>query len=572
MDINPLAVIISKANYVLALKDELSHKKRPAIIPVFLADSLFMPLEEEETQQDSFAFDSSNVELTFLSERYLLPRAVFQKAQIYDDLILLAAEAAVALAVDPEAESIGGILKALKRIAPSLVDVTLDQAANACLALSKAMAQKIRDRENHIWSFILRNTYRPAFFRKRFDIVAGNPPWLSYRYIADPAYQARIKELALTRYTLAPKNQALNTHMELATVFFVHTAATYLSKKGRIGFVMPRSIFSADRHERFRAESWDAECSVKCYWDLKGVKPLFNVPSCVVFGEARVAKEKKSYPAVFYEGDMKGFRNLPWSRAKSYLAWEEGKLYRLSLGKKTALSRERGAPSLGSDADEGGKKGSYYHDKFYQGASIFPRNIYFITTPTETELSKDELYIRTDTEQAKEAKEPWKPMLFEGRIERELIFRSALSKDILPFCVEPDMPYITLPLIRERTSIGEGCFELTDAEGLKKAGYRTGAEWYGKAERVWEAHRGAKTKATLEEWLDYSSKLSKQFSNKRYMVLYNASGTNISAACLDTADMVPFFADGKTYWYSTGSEKEANYLGGTPTFSQPDAN
>lgn len=109
VDINPLAVIISKANYVLALKDELSHKKRPAIIPVFLADSLFMPLEEEETQQDSFAFDSSNVELTFLSERYLLPRAVFQKAQIYDDLILLAAEAAVALAVDPEAESIGGI-------------------------------------------------------------------------------------------------------------------------------------------------------------------------------------------------------------------------------------------------------------------------------------------------------------------------------------------------------------------------------------------------------------------------------------------------------------------------------
>ena len=33
--------------------------------------------------------------------------------------------------------------------------------------------------------------------RDRFDFILGNPPWLSYRYIADPDYQAEIKKRAV---------------------------------------------------------------------------------------------------------------------------------------------------------------------------------------------------------------------------------------------------------------------------------------------------------------------------------------------------------------------------------------
>lgn len=555
VDINPLAVIISRANYILAIREQLQRKKRPVIVPVFLADTLFLPREEGSESQHSFEFDRSSVELQFLSGRFLLPKAVFQKASFYDELIILASEAAQAIAEDASAETEEGIANGLKRRAPGLDEYSMATAAKACFGIALAMAEKIRSREDHIWSFILRNTYRPAFFKKGFDIIAGNPPWLSYRYISDPAYQARVKELALNTYTLAPKNQALMTHMELATVFLVHVAATYLNAGGRLGFVMPRSLFNADQHEKFRDQSWsaDATCSVSAYWDLEDVKPLFNVPSCVVFAEAKKAKPRKSYDALYFHGVLPE-RNMPWQRAKAYMSWEEGKLYLARLGKRSALSVRR------LSSEESGP--SWYLDKFYQGATIVPRNFYFIEAPGKDELAKDELPIRTDPEQAKDGKAPWKDIFLSGTVERELIYRTALSKHILPFYIDEDLPYIVLPLIPSNEDRGRPVPELVDAAGLKKVGFRGGSAWFAKAEMAWVNNRGAKNVATLEEWLNYQQKLVNQKNRESYVVLYNAVGGNISSAVCILAEVPAYITDYKLYWYETKIKEEANYLNG----------
>lgn len=552
IDINPLAVIISKANYVLAIREELAHKRRPALIPVFLADSLFMPLEQGEDGQQAFSFDSGNVEVHFLAEKFLIPRAVFQQAQIYDELVLLAAEAAKAIALDEDSESIDSILGALRRRKLALPEDVVGQAANACFALARAMARKIAAKEDHIWSFILRNTYRPAFFRKRFDFIAGNPPWLSYRYIADPVYQARVKELALSRYALAPKNQALMTHMELATVFLVHVADTYLVPGGRLGFVMPRSVFNADQHEKFRDGSWVANCSITEYWDLTEVVPLFNVPTCAIFAEARKAKDRKSWTAQFWTGDLKGRRNLPWEIAKGYLDHEEGKLWLCRLGKRSALSRHR----IGSSSTAA----SPYLPEFYQGATIVPRNFYFIERPSATDLEKDELYVRTDPEQAKEGKAPWKDIFFEGNVERELLFRTALSKHLLPFHIDEDLPWIILPLVKKEQ--GNDKPTLADAAELKKAGLRSGAEWFAKAEREWIKNRGAKRDLDLQGRLNYQQGLCRQKREAASnLVLYNAVGGNISSVAIDNS-LHNIIIDYKMYYLYASSIEEAGYLVG----------
>jgi len=51
--------------------------------------------------------------------------------------------------------------------------------------------------------------------KEHFDLIVGNPPWLSYRYIADPDYQAEVKQRAVVEYAIAPKSQKLMTQMEL---------------------------------------------------------------------------------------------------------------------------------------------------------------------------------------------------------------------------------------------------------------------------------------------------------------------------------------------------------------------
>jgi methylase of polypeptide subunit release factors len=79
------------------------------------------------------------------------------------------------------------------------------------------LSDLIKRKQNSIWAFIVRNSYRPAMLRDRFDFILGNPPWLTYRYIADPDYQAEIKKRAVEDYAIAPTHQKLFTQMELAT-------------------------------------------------------------------------------------------------------------------------------------------------------------------------------------------------------------------------------------------------------------------------------------------------------------------------------------------------------------------
>jgi len=256
------------------------------------------------------------------------------------------------------------------------------------------------------------------------------------------------------------------------------------------------------------------------YWDLKDVKPLFNVPACVVFAEEKKGKERKSWPAQFWSGDMKGSRNLPWERAREYLDHKDGKLYLAELGNRNALARSRIAVAKGDS--------SPYLSEFYQGATIVPRNFYFIEKPSESDLKKDELFVRTDPEQAREGKAPWKGIFLEGNIERELLYRTALSKHILPFYVEEDLPWIILPLLPP--SSGKDAPVLADSAALNKAGFRGGAAWFSKADQVWRNYRREKKNMDLQERLNYQNGLTKQIKRKKWIVEFIKSGTNISSA------------------------------------------
>jgi methylase of polypeptide subunit release factors len=54
------------------------------------------------------------------------------------------------------------------------------------------------DGRDSIWKFILQNSYKPVFLMRRFDIVVGNPPWLTYADVASAEYQRLLRTLATT--------------------------------------------------------------------------------------------------------------------------------------------------------------------------------------------------------------------------------------------------------------------------------------------------------------------------------------------------------------------------------------
>ncbi|MBI3896140.1 MAG: SAM-dependent DNA methyltransferase, partial [Acidobacteria bacterium] len=219
IDIHPVAVTIARATYVLALGKLINSARKPIQIPVFMADSLFLPHEVEQSLIEQI----SGVEITYGGKKderqVVIPNMLISHAELFDDAIAACTSIAAEHA-ETGKDSRTTMAKHLAQIVPDLSKLLeYEKVLDALWSFTEGLAELIRDRKNSIWSFIIRNSYRPAMLKGQFDFIIGNPPWLSYRYISDPDYQEEVKRRAVVKYKIAPKSQNLITHMELATVF-----------------------------------------------------------------------------------------------------------------------------------------------------------------------------------------------------------------------------------------------------------------------------------------------------------------------------------------------------------------
>ena len=200
IDIHPLAVIISRATYLLAIRSLVKGSRRPIQIPVYLADSLFLPAE---VKQYSFG-EVPGFEIRFGDRKVSIPEELVKRPELFDPAINAAARIAVDHAEGGK-ETRKTLAAYLRKVVPQLYDHDEAEAMiDAVWKFTDELSGLIKRKQNSIWAFIVRNSYRPAMLRDRFDFIVGNPPWLSYRYIADPEYQAEIKKRAVDDYAIAP--------------------------------------------------------------------------------------------------------------------------------------------------------------------------------------------------------------------------------------------------------------------------------------------------------------------------------------------------------------------------------
>ena len=67
---------------------------------------------------------------------------------------------------------------------------------NIILETTRNLAKLISANKDTIHTFILKNIYKPSTIG-RFDILIGNPPWLSFRYIKNVQRQKALKGLTV---------------------------------------------------------------------------------------------------------------------------------------------------------------------------------------------------------------------------------------------------------------------------------------------------------------------------------------------------------------------------------------
>lgn len=342
------------------------------------------------------------------------------------------------------------------------------------------------------------------------------------------------------------------TQMELATVFLFHALNTFGSAAAKLAFVMPRSVLSADQHEKIRLRTYNAPIQIEGYWDCLDVRPLFRVPSCVMFAKKTDRKPpnntKYKLPVLEWSGVLPS-RDISWAAAEPHLQATKATARVIFMGSRSAFSTKPG------NAEPG--RASAYLSRFHQGATIVPRNFYFVRlTDADGDIDPQRTYwAETDPEQAKEAKEPWKQIAMRGQIEGRFLFLTAISKNVLPFLlVNP--PIVAMPVLIKGPKA-----KLLTAKQLQSDGHRDFGKWIAQAEKHWKKQRGGKGDQTLQEWLDYSGKLTSQDFSAPSLVLYNAAGTDISAVAIErTQFALPFIVDHTLYLAECNSPEEAAYL------------
>jgi hypothetical protein len=545
IDIHPLSVQIAKTTILISLGKDVINAKKPIHLNIILANTLLAP----EGVQNLFGGEFL---MHIDKDKYYLNTQVLEDVKLFDESLEVCEELAEQTK-NKNTESIKTFENILKRQnkAAGLNTVLTEGFYNIYLGFKK-VKEEGRD---SIWKFILQNIYKPYFLANKFNYIVGNPPWFTLKDIKNEEYQNILNSLAL-KYNIKPDKVADNPHLEIAAIFLAHCSSYFLMDKGKLAFVLPRSFFNGSQHDKTRSGKANG-FKLNAIWDLNDIAPLFKIPSGVLFAENARPGKPKSFPASGLEG-ISFSGNLPshncnLKTAKPKITEEETQWYYSKQGKSSAFTDSKRKST---------NKVNPYKKLFKQGATIVPRTFYFIElTQIMPEDFEDRIInIKTSDAVQPDAKKPWKGLDFKGKIESQFIFRTALSKSILPYAIHnPDL--LVLPLIIKQTK-GVKNINILNSPELMAEGYINASKWFSNTESIWNSKKTEKSKSmSANDRIDFQKGITEQDLNSKYLVLYNSSAKDANAVVVKRKDYsLEFIVESVTYVFYTNDLNEAFYL------------
>jgi SAM-dependent methyltransferase len=245
IDLNPLAVLASKANYLIALSDLLRYRPREGIeIPIYLADSISIERGQKWKTLDSEGEQEFRLYTT--EGEFWIPSEVIEKGILKE--ILLYIDTGIKLD-QSENEFLNFLDKALKKLNVSLTKVSIGRL--------KRLYKKIYDLEyryhkNRIWTQLLKNSFAPLLIGK-FDYVIGNPPWINWENLPE-FYRNSTKEL-WDNYGLLEKTKGMGlgkVRRDIATLFVARCFSQYVKDNGILSFLIPFNVLKTQGGAGFR--------------------------------------------------------------------------------------------------------------------------------------------------------------------------------------------------------------------------------------------------------------------------------------------------------------------------------
>jgi hypothetical protein len=543
-DIDPLAVMLAKASWLLAVRDVLQPltEVESIVIPVYNADSL-MRVTGVSDSIDA-GLKKGSVRLEFADKSVSLPAfLVAPDLQRQFDLLLdraypFAIELAKAREL-PSSADIEDILDGSElTVSHGLEPKRVALVHKFATELVGAIRQLQIERRNGIWGFILKNSYRPALVAGQFNGLISNPPWMALSRLADNPYAEFLREKARELAVLPAGSSA--PHTELATVFLLHAVERFLSDGAAYACIVPETTLNGSHQENFRkgrflSSKRPVPMAIDEIWRVD--EAAFDTNKSVVLCGHRAAGAEAP------DGAIPGIRTSP--------AVDTPVVFQVVNAARHLIWTERESDYL----PEG-----HPDSRFQQGADVFPRRLWFHEvvpsakgTYRVSRIEKNSAfrYLVSDEKKAEvqSFRVPQKSI-------RARNFQDVLiSKHLVPFHVAaPGLALLPLKRAGSGAWVALKPTEIARDPNLL-AVMRSCLKKFKTAQGL-----PATSEAVLSYVTSARDKLQhQQFSASDTLIVYGAGGSDLCAG-LVRGPSPNLIVDQTLYWAKMPSESEALYL------------
>ncbi|MFY9619660.1 MAG: N-6 DNA methylase [Pyrinomonadaceae bacterium] len=289
-DLNPLAVMAARTNYLIAIRDLVGHVDNVEI-PVYLCDSIMTPSEHGGLFAGALG---KAKELKTAAARFIIPTEI---ASHRDEVAKYAEqlEFGVRNGYSPE--------EFVQRCRDEGLTVSEEDLHTDLYA---ELVRLDRENKNGVWARIIKNSFAPIFVGK-VDYVAGNPPWINWESLPGDYRQATAplwQKYDLFRHK--GYKAKLGGGKDDISILFTYVAHDcYLDEGGRLGFVITQTVFKTKGGgEGFRTLQYQSDgktyyltpLSVDDFSDFQPFEGATNRTAVIVVGKST---KKFTYPVPY---------------------------------------------------------------------------------------------------------------------------------------------------------------------------------------------------------------------------------------------------------------------------------
>ena len=535
-DLNPLAVMAARTNYLIAMKDLIGRVERVEI-PVYLCDSILTP--SEYGGLDAWE-DGNRIKTKGLKTSGALFKIPLEIAMERESIAKYAEQLEFCIRNSYDSKE---FIQRCKDVGLSVTAHNLHvQLYNELVKLDKA-------NKNGVWARIIKNAFAPLFCG-RFDYIAGNPPWVNWENLPSD-YRQTLIPLNEYDYKLFPH---IGTHarhgstkIDISSLMAYVSSDKYLINLGKLGFLITLTIFKTEgAGQGFRKFNIAGKCplhieSVTDFSEFQPFEGATNRTASFVWIKGKTT----IYPVKYKKWIPK---HTPLN-ITSDLSFQEVQ-HKFNIAELEAHPSSEAITSSWTTLESGfdqilknAKGESYYQAK--PGTCTWLNGVYWIKILKPID-SKTAL-IQNLGEIGKK-----KEKLYTAKVETDLVYSLLRGRDVKKWSATPSNS-ILLPHSEKKPGTG------IDTRIMKKD-YPLSYEYFSKFKTELLDRSGYKKYLGISGRPFYSIYNIGYYTFSKYKVVWREQATFLTSAVVGKIQNKPVIPDHKLMFISAVSEEEAHFI------------